>query len=161
MNSTCYFCHLNLGWHSAAVRCAQQTPASLMLQAHRPLSWAITDTTLPAAKWKPGVLANVTESFQKQISPMRNCLVIVVLVLGGFFFSLCLFCFFFSSLVSKGRHWASLWRAAGADSQAEQPSSAQHLWGQWGLQHRWRAEAHFHDFLYPFHPFLPSLAVWT
>lgn len=87
MNSTCYFCHLNLGWHSAAVHCAQQTPASLMLQAHRPLSWAITETTLPAAKWKPGVRANVTESFEKQISPMKNSLVIVVLVLVGLVFS--------------------------------------------------------------------------
>lgn len=153
MNSTCYFCHLNLGWHSAAVHCAQQTPASLTPQACGPLSWAITETTLPAAKWKPGVLANVTESFQKQISPMRNCLIV-----GVFFFV----CFaFFSSIANKRRHCTSLRRAAGADSQAEQPSFAQHLWGQWEPQHRGRAEAHFHTFLYPFHSFLPSRAVWT
>lgn len=76
-----------------------------------------------------------------------------------FFFFLVLL-FFLSSLVSR-RHRGFLQRAPWADSEAEQPSSAQHLRGQWGPQHRSRAEARLPAFLHPFHLLLSSLVLWT
>lgn len=110
MNSTCYFCHLNLGWHSAAVRCAQQTPASPHAAGTQALELGHHRDHSACSKVETRSSSKCYREFSEAHQSYENLFLIVVLFFC-FFFPL-FFLLFFPSLVSKRRHRASLQRAA-------------------------------------------------